>query len=99
MKENLELAKGLSLLADIGIDVSADGKVDISDATALFPLFTQFNTLKEAIIGYQLLDDEFAKALADNDEAAIKEFAVTYFRLSQKIRTIITNFKKDEAQA
>ena len=95
MKENFELADGFKVFTELGIKVTADGKIDLSDLTSVVDLAMQFSKIKEAFTGLGLLDDEFKAALDNNDEESIKTFAVKWFAISKDIQTIMKNMKKD----
>jgi hypothetical protein len=90
IKESKELIKGIDLLAKIGLNVSADGKITASDALYLTPIFTEFSTFRDAAEGRQLIVSE----LKDLSKEELTELLADFYDVGNKILAIISNFKK-----
>lgn len=84
IKETKELLEGIELIALNGAKIAKDG-INISDLAYLVDLAKNFEKLKLAYEGIDLVDDE----LKDIDEKELIELGVFAFNLVRKVKEII----------
>lgn len=82
IKETLELLEGIKVLVQTGADVFADGKITLTDLPKLANIAKNFTTLKDAMVGINLVDDE----IKDLDAAETQQIIAKVFEIVAAVK-------------
>ena len=81
IKESIELLNGIELIAVNGAKIAKDG-INISDLAHLVELAKNFEVLKDAYVGIDLIDDE----VKDLDEKELIELGLKAFSIIKNVK-------------
>jgi len=87
VKETVELLEGLKVVAQVGADIFADGKIKLDDLSKLSKLGDSFGILAEAVKGLDVVGSE------------VKDLTISEItEILNKVYEIVLVFKKDVAE-
>ena len=84
IKESIELLNGIELIAVNGAKIAKDG-INISDLAYLVELAKNFEVLKNAYEGINLIDDE----IKELDEKELVELGLKAFSIIKNVKAAI----------
>ena len=85
VKETIELLDGIKVIAEVGADIFADGKIKFDDLTKLSKLGDSFSVLAEAVKGLDAIGLE------------VKDLTISEItEILSKVYEIVLVFKKDQ---